>query len=293
MCQNDGIIISLLILKIIAIIVLPAIIIYFSIRKFENYKRIVFVEIVLLLLLITVSILSNDCAVNSSVFKIKDYFGFKEEHEIIKESNDVSVVEEIQSTDRYKVKGNQKVFYFNNNTLPLSDKKIGCGSKDLYFKNIGSNITAISMLLSTELKTNVDPIKLLNLSLENEIFDCDTGVDVDDLFAILKQKYNVNTIDISKEEAINNINTGKIVLAEVTNDPSLNNVTCEDSYIILYKLNKEGNFMILNPNDRDYDYICPENSDGYGTIIEANTNDRAWTASNITSLVTRYIIMER
>ena len=74
MCQNDGIIISLLILKIIAIIVLPAIIIYFSIRKFENYKRIVFVEIVLLLLLITVSILSNDCAVNSSVFKIKDYF---------------------------------------------------------------------------------------------------------------------------------------------------------------------------------------------------------------------------
>ena len=112
MCQNDGIIISLLILKIVAIIVLPAVIIYFSIRKFENFKRIIHAEIILLLFLIVFSLLSSDCAVNSSVFKIKDYFGFKEEQEIVKETNDVSVVEEIQSTDKYKVKGNQKVFYF-------------------------------------------------------------------------------------------------------------------------------------------------------------------------------------
>ena len=61
----------------------------------------------------------------------------------------------------------------------------------------------------------------------------------------------------------------------------------------MHKNKSSGNFSILNPNDKDYKYICPENSEGYGKVIDSNTNDKLYSLDDIKSISSRYIILER
>lgn len=294
MCQNNGVIVGLFLLKLIVLIFIPALLIYFKIRKFDNYLNIIKIEIGLILLLIIISIVASTCTVNSSFFNI-GRLGMNNENnnESVKEPNDSSIVEEVYSSDKYTTKANKKVYYFNNYQEPLSDVKIKCGGKDLYLKNIGNNITAVATLVSTELSQNIDPIQILKLSVENEIMDCNEGIDTDALLSIVSQKYKIKFREVDGAEAISHVNSGNIVMANITNKMTNKNISCGPSSIILYRVNNEGKINILNPSDRRYDYICPDNSIGYGTIIKSNTSEEQWDSYDIFSLVTRYIIVER
>ncbi len=294
MCQNNGIIISIFILKIFALLIIPGILLYFRLRHFENYNRIIYAEIIILVLLIIIGIIKSDCIINSSIFRIERIsMNEKNDFEIVKESNDVTTVKKVQSTDKYKTANNKKVYYYNNYNLPLSDKKVSCNGKNVYFKNIGNNITALSMLLSTELNADIDPLQILRMSIEKEIVDCDSGISFMDLLNLISSEYNVSFRSISKEEAEYYVANNKVVLAGINNNNLTTNISCENSYIILYQLTNDGKYNILNPNDREYDYICPDNTKGYGTIIKSHSNEKAWGVDDIDDIATNYIIIER
>ena len=51
------------------------------------------------------------------------------------------------------------------------------------------------------------------------------------------------------------IRNGGIVLAEINAGSKEKTVSCSASYIVIYDVDKQGNFSILNPNDKDYKYV--------------------------------------
>lgn len=294
MCQNNGMIICLLILKIIIIIIIPIYLIIFRRDKTDVYKKIEKIEIILLILLVLISIIFSQCTINSSIFNLKLMkYNNKTDLNQIYESNDANIVEQIETSEIFKSTSNKKVYYFNNDKLPLSDKKIECGNKDIYMKNYGNNITAASILLSTVMGKNIDPIEILNFSLQNNLFDCSNGVDTDTLLNALAQDNGLTVIYLDFTEVPNYLKSGGIVIAKVINEKSSINVSCDMSNIILYNINNQNEINILNPSDKDYDYICPDGSAGYGQIIKANTNDRIWSLNEIDSIGYEYISLER
>lgn len=224
---------------------------------------------------------------------ISSFNSIKYSDDIVDLPNSADEVESIETNEIYKNNRNNKVFYFNNQKLPLSNKKITCNNRNLYMKNFGNNITAISILLSTLNVDNNDPIQILNYALNNNLFDCNNGVDTDKLLQFLSQEYQFNIKNIDESELIDYIKDGNIVLAKISNINSSKNLTCDNSNIILYNINNENNIQILNPSDRDYDYICPENSPRFGTIIKANSNDNSYSLKEISSMSYDYIAIER
>lgn len=294
MCQNNGIIISLIIFKIFVIIIIPIYLVVFRKEKNEAYKKTEKVEISLLIILIITSIIFNQCTINSSIFNLKLMkYSKKEELNQLYDSNDANVVEKIESKDIYRNVSNKKVYYFNNDNLPLSDKKIECGNKDIYMKNYGNNITAVSILLSSVMEKNIDPIEVLNFSLKNNLFDCSEGVDTDKLLNAIAYDNNLTVVYLDINEVPNYLKSGGILLTKVINNKNNINVSCDMSNIILYNINNQNKINILNPIDKDYDYICPAGTAGYGQIIKANTNDRIWTLDEIDSIGYEYISLER
>ena len=293
MCEKQITLFIFLIIKIFVIIIVPLVILLFKDKVDKKYvNRAYIISVALILLFIVLRITNNVCVTNSNVqgLIINNY---KNTKGILKEPIDFSNIKFVEPTETIDVGTNEIIYYYNNNKSPLSKKIISCGNKEVYMKNVGNNITAVSMLLSAKLKQKIDPISILDLCLENEIFDCDKGVDTNELLNLISRKYNVSVRSIDNQEATVRINTGDIVMAETRFNMYSNNVDCGISNIILYKINNEGKFNILNPNDRDYDYICPENTTGYGAVIKAKTNSLDWHSSDISSIVSRYIVIEK
>ena len=293
MCENSVMLIFLLILKIIFLIIVP-VFIFFIYQRIDSRitNKIYSISLIVILLFILLRILNVSCISNSTIKGIK-INGYKESTGIMKEPVDVSDISKVDPIDKISIDSKTNIFYYNNNSYPLNKKRIKCDGKDLYFRNIGNNITAVSMLLSSTLNRAIDPIELLNLSIDNEILDCEKGVNTGDLFYLISEKYNVTVREVSREDAIFLVNTGKIVLINIDNNLSDNNISCENSNIILYRINNEGKYNILNPDDRNYDYICPDNSEGYSSVIKANSNDKEWDALDLFSLTKKFFIIER
>lgn len=291
---NPVLLFVIFIFKIILILSLPVYIIFKKEKNKKTSNILIIINLVFFSLFIVLKIFNNPYIVNSSILGVKNLINkSKYTDKTVSLSNDPNIVEEIVTDKIYKTKSGSNVYYFNSNISPLRDKKVNCENNYVYFKNVGNNITSIATLLSSELNKNIDPLEILKLSIKNDIFDCDTGVDTSSLLDLISNNYNVRVREVDQKEAIAYINTGKVVFAEIDNNYSGINLSCDESNIVIYNLNKEGGFNILIPDERDYDYICPDNTKGYGTIIKANTNESSWAASDITSLVTRYIILER
>lgn len=293
MCERTSILILIFILKVIFLILSP-LSFFYLINRFNNkYINILYkTNVIFLILLITLRIFNNPCVVNSNISGIKHNMS-KNSDNIIYETNSANTVERIVTNKIYTKSNKQKIYYFNINKLPLSNKKIYCDNDYAYMKNYGSNITALSIIVSSLYDENIDPIKILNLSIENNIFDCETGVNTDELISLVNNNYNLSKREINYTELKDYIRNGGIVLAEINAGSKEKTVSCSASYIVIYDVDKQGNFSILNPNDKDYKYICPENSEGYGKVIDSNTNDKLYSLDDIKNLSSRYIILER
>ena len=291
---NPVLLFVIFIFKTILILSLPVYIIFKKEKNPKASKILIIVNLVFFSLFIVLKIFNNPYIVNSSILGIKNLINTnKYTDKTVTLSNDPNIVEEIVTDKIYNTKSGGNVYYFNSIISPLKDKKVNCENNYVYFKNVGNNITSIATILSSELNKNIDPLEILRLSIKNDIFDCDTGVDTSSLLNLISNNYNVSVREVDQKEAIKYINMGKVVFAEIDNKSSNISLSCEESNIVIYNINNEGNFNILIPDERDYDYICPDNSDGYGSIILANANEKSWSASDIASLVTRYIILER
>lgn len=296
MCDKSSILFLFLLIKII-IIIIP---VFLMVNKRVDLKTkidkpLFMVEILLLLLLIALR-LTNSCLVNNSTFsKIYRFTKYDDNNEIVlKSGNDANIVKEIITDNIYKTKKSGNVYYFNNNTEPLSDKRITCGGKKIYMKNFGNSITAASIMLSTALNKNIDPISLLNLSVKNGIINCDNGVTIEKELELLQNNYNVHYTEIDSSLMETAVNNGIVVLAEVVyNENSKNNITCTKSYIVIYNIDNNGKYRILNPNENGSIKICPENTDGELSLIEANTNDKGWSYDELVRIINKYWVVER
>ena len=293
MCERTSILILIFILKVIFLILGP-LSFFYLINRFNNkYINILYkTNVIFLILLITLRIFNNPCVINSNISGI-DHNMSKKSDNIIYETNSANTVERIVTNKIYTKSNKQKIYYFNINKLPLSNKKIYCDNDYAYMKNYGSNITALSIIVSSLYNENIDPIKLLDLSVENNIFDCETGVNTDELINLVNNNYSLSKREINYTELKDYIRNGGIVLAEINAGDIDKSISCSASYIVIYDVDKQGNFSILNPNDKDYKYICPENSEGYGKVIDSNTNDKLYSLDDIKNISSRYIILER
>ena len=293
MCERTSILILIFILKVIFLILSP-LSFFYLINRFNNkYINILYkINVIFLILLIVLRIFNNPCVINSNISGI-DHNMSKKSDNIIYETNSANTVERIVTNKIYTKSNKQKIYYFNINKLPLSNKKIYCDNDYAYMKNYGSNITALSIIVSSLYNENIDPIKLLDLSVENNIFDCETGVNTDELINLVNNNYSLSKREINYTELKDYIRNGGIVLAEINAGDIDKSISCSASYIVIYDVDKQGNFSILNPNDKDYKYICPENSEGYGKVIDSNTNDKLYSLDDIKNISSRYIILER
>lgn len=293
MCERTSILILIFILKVIFLILSP-LSFFYLINRFNNkYINILYkINVIFLILLIVLRIFNNPCVINSNISGI-DHNMSKKSDNIIYETNSANTVERIVTNKIYTKSNKQKIYYFNINKLPLSNKKIYCDNDYAYMKNYGSNITALSIIVSSLYNENIDPIKLLDLSVENNIFDCETGVNTDELINLVNNNYSLSKREINYTELKDYIRNGGIVLAEINAGDIDKSISCSASYIVIYDVDKQGNFSILNPNDKDYKYICPENSEGYGKVIDSNTNDKLYSIDDIKNISSRYIILER
>lgn len=293
MCQRESILTLILILKIVILLVLPILLVFFRDRIERRYISPLFnINIVLIILFIVLRVLNNGCIVNSTFSKL--YINQYKKGEITKkEETGSNIIERIVTNKKYNTKTGKTVYYFNNVELPISDYEVPCKKSHGYMKNLGNNITAISIFMSTYLERNMDPIQILNYAKKSELIRCDVGIKTYNLLNIVAKDYDYNVRTISFGEVDRYLNSGNVVLAEVTNKPGVHNVTCDKSYIVIYNKTNDNNYMFLNPSDRSFDYICPASSAGYGTVVEANTNDYFMSESELNTIGIDYIVLER
>jgi hypothetical protein len=160
-------------------------------------------------------------------------------------------------------------------------------------KNYGESITAITTLISNNYNTSVNEIDIIKYLDEKKLINCDNGIDFEKALNALQDKYYYNLKEIKKSEVNNYVSTGNSVLAETQNKyDQAKNFGCEKDYIIIYNINNDGLYNIINPNDKDYEYFCPDNTIGYGSIIEENQNEKTYTFDEIDSKALRYYVIE-
>ena len=291
MNENIFLLSFLFVIKLLLFIIIPIFLIItrkydYKISKYISYIDIIGISIFIILLLINSSFISsiNIKGIKNAI-KIKNggyYF----------ESYNVDEVDEIITNEIYKTNNLKDVYYFNNNSLPLSDKKLYCDGKVMYLKNFGNSITSLATMVSTALNRNIDPIEILNLAYYNEIIDCENGVDIDDLINIVSNEYNVSIKNISANEINSYLNKDVIVMEEINyKEGNSINLTCNKSYIILYK-NESNKIRILDPNDYTENYICPDNTSGSLSVIKGKNNSKEFNYYDLVSIGSRYIILE-
>lgn len=293
MCEKSVILSLIFILKIVILLVIPIIVLFFY-KKFDSKKIniLFYVEFGLIALLIVLRIMNNPCIVNSTIGGInQSILNTSTEH--INEDNDPNVVNKIVTNKIYKNNKGGDVYYFNNNELPLSNKKIICDEKEVYMRNFGNSITAASIAVSSVLSKNIDPIEILNYALEDNVINCDDGISFNQVMSVVEKRYGVNYYDISSGELYNEVKNGNIIVVEVKNVPGEKNVTCSTGYLIVYNIDNNNKLHTLNPNNLNKDFICPANSEGSLSIIEANSNSKNRELGELLSISSRFIKIER
>lgn len=291
--NNIGLLIFIFIIKIVILISLP---LYYYLFKEKNYKilkGLITINIILLISYIPLSILNVNYFSNSNIIGIKNAFrSLKYTDDTVAISEDPNIVEKFVTNKIYKNNKNSNVYYFNNSKLPLSGKKIKCNDREVYLKQYGSNITAMSIIVSSIKNKNIDPIEILNNSNDANMFNCDLGVNTDQMLDYFSYIYNYSYRQIDSFELESNLLNGKLVLAEVNGNSSGKIFSCDTSYIVIYKVDKNSKYHILNPIDKNHDYICSDVTSGFGNIVKANTNNGSYSIEELNRITERYILVE-
>jgi len=287
MCESSSILVFMLILKIVIIFIVPIILYIFRDRLYTKYF--LYAELLIVFILIINEItLANNCFYNSTIGSIIRY---SNKDDIIETNFIYDKDEEVISVtpDTYENNKKDNIYYFSNNTYPLKNVKNYCNNEYLY--NYGDAITSYSMLVSSISKQIHDPIKIINHMQEQYINDCSYMTNIDSII----EEYSIVTgyvkVELDSLGFVNTINNDGVVLVEVK-PLGENDFSCTNSYILVYQVNGEGLYSVLNPNDKTNDYICNSNTLGYGGIIKANQNNKLYSFDDINSRAIRYITLK-
>ena len=286
MCNNNFMLVIFLILKIIVLIITPIALYFLYKKERKEYILVGGLDIIFILIFIILRLTGNPCVVNSSIFKIS-----KSRNDKVVSERANTIYESIYSTKQYSTKDMKTVYYYSINST-LKNVKISCDKKS-YIKNYGDSITAITTLIANAYEIDINEISIINYLENNKIIDCENGVDFDKAIKALSKKYSYKVIEISKSKVDNYVSNGNSVLVVTKNNNDLDdNFGCEKDYIIIYNKNNDGNYNIINPNDKSYSYFCPSNTIGYGSIIESNQNDKVYSLDSIDNKAVKYIVIE-
>jgi hypothetical protein len=144
------------------------------------------------------------------------------------------------------------------------------------------------MLLSTYFNQNITPIEIYNKTVANNLISCGNPINKDSFFYMISNEYNIYFNVIGEEELRNYVLNGKPVLLETSGNGYL---SCNESYFLIYSINNSNEYLMLDPNNKSYRYICPEGSTGFGNVLEANYNELTFDYLTITMDANRFIVI--
>lgn len=279
------------IIKILAIVVVP--ILLFRFKKIEIKKIYYVIEIVVLIAIAVLHLIGFSYIVDSNVTNILNMKLLSES--IDGDSNDFNDnlkmsknIKTMGAYTEYKTHRNEDAYYYNGFELPLAGKQIKCTSDYDYYKYYSDIMTSTAMLLSTYFGDEIDPVEIYNKTLDNNLIKCGEPINKDSFFYMISNEYKVNFKVLDSSELRNYILNGKPVLMETIGNGSL---SCYQTYFLIYDINNASEFLLLDPNNKSYRYICPEGTNGFGNILKANYNDLTFEYSDLLSDVSRFIVI--
>lgn len=292
MCNSIYFLIFLYIIKIIFFIVLPLLLIIFK-NKIYYYKEIQLLNIFVVILFLIFYLLGNTCIYNLNInrlIKSRIQTKFKESYDVSKDifGNDIVL------SDTFKSYMKKNVYYYNMNDNNNYYKSFTCNNKKKYNRFYLENLYNTTTVLSYTLNKKINPNELINYSIEENLMDCESGISLDNIFSLINNKYNVNIKEISINEVENYIKNDYIIFTESQGNVELNSaLTCDKGSFVIYNVTSNGDFILSSSNDKDYDYICPENSYGYGSVVKSNINNKTWDFYSLSMQGKRYFVMEK
>ncbi|MBR4830419.1 MAG: hypothetical protein IKZ96_01455 [Bacilli bacterium] len=279
------------IIKILVIIVVP--VLFFRLKRKEIKKIYYVIEIVALIAITVLYLIGFPYVVDSKITNILNIKMLEES--LDGESNDftqnLNISKNIKSLDantEYKTHRNEDVYYYNGYDLPLAGKQINCNNDYDYFKSYSDIMTSTSMLLSTYFNKKIDPIEIYNKALSNGLIKCGEPINKDSFFYMITNEYKVNFKVLDKSELRNYVLNGKPVLMETIGNGSL---SCYQTYYLIYDISNADQYLLLDPNNKSYRYICPEGTKGFGNILKANYNELSFDYSELLSDTSRFIVI--
>lgn len=245
----------------------------------------------LIIIIILFFIFNQSCITDSTITEIKNKIKSNQiSKKSITEDSD-QLLEKIDAIEKYKTSNNSNVYYFNNISFPLSNQSMSCATDTVYMKDYGNEITAVSIMVSSILDENIDPIEILDLAKANNIIDCNNRINIDKLLSVVNNKYKLYSVNVDSYSANNKVKGGEVILAEVNYVEGMDNIACDRDYVVIYKINNDNKYVILNPSKRDNDYICPDNTKGFLSVIKSK--DTSYSVDDINKICSRYIYMGR
>lgn len=288
MCESISFLVFLIIIKILLYLILP---IYILFSK-RNFRYLTYINIFLVVLFLLLRLFNNNCILNSNISRINEISiknNFKDTYDYSLEN----FSNEIYVSDLFKTYSNKNIKYYNLNDEFNKNKTFTCNNEKKYNKFYLENIYNIAPVLSYSLSIDINPNELLDYALEKNIVDCNKGIDTIILLDTLKEKYQFEYKLISPIELENYILNDHVVLFESKGSTDISTpLSCNIGYSVIYNVS-DGDFILSSSNDKDYNYICPDNSIGFGSVIKANNNDNTWTLNSLNVQASKFIVIEK
>ena len=290
MCEKSASLIFFLIIKILIFLVIPVILLVFHNKIERKYKIVLlFLEYVFLIIFIILRLIKSNCILYSNFQDISISISSKNAELIVDTKQ--SDLEKLDPIEKYKTNNNSNVYYFNNVSFPLSNQSITCSSDTVFMKDYGNEITAVSIMVSSILDENIDPIEILDLAKKNNIIDCKNRINIDKLLSVVNNKYKLYSVNVDSYSANNKVRGGEVILAEVNYVEGMDNIACDRDYVVIYKINNDNKYVILNPSQRNKDYICPDNTKGLLSVI--SSKNTSFDINDFEKICSRYIYIGR
>ena len=243
------------IIKILIIIVIPTLLFFY--RKNEIKKVFIYSELCALLLIMFLYLIDYSYITDSNVINLLKTNLLSDSVDVnsldlygnIDTSNSYSTV---KGDTSYKTHKGENVYFYNGFDKPLSLRKVECNNDYDYLRSYSSIISSTSMLLSTYFNKDIDPIELYNKAHDNNLIKCDNPINKDDFFNMIKKNYNVEFSIIKMEQLNDYLVSGKPVLLETKGN---GNLSCVQGYFLIYDVNNNGDYLLLDPINKSYSYL--------------------------------------
>ena len=295
MCNNIIVLYLFMILKIVAIIILPIII--FIKRKKEYVKYLMYTDILILLFFLICNLFTiNSCVYNSTFDGIERT---KSKNQIVL-YNKIHPKKELgyssggfEAEKKYKTIKNKSLYYYNQTRQYMNNAYYECDDKKVYIDTFGSGITSLSIVLSTLYDKELNPIEIFNYYKQDNINLCNVDFNIESIYnSVMKRYGGIKLIQISSNEVYNSISNGDLVVVELSGNQN-SKITCDKNYIVIYNIALDGKYKIAIPNQTSYDYVCTYSSEGYGNVIKSDNMEKTWTIEEINNEAVRYYLVKK